>query len=136
MIRRDYIMKLVQQLLESLFLLLNNKGLDDTTKKEQLEKFYKDYLGEDRDYYYSNDRDVLISFLETKYRDELLYRIEMLSEIMYQDGIWEQEIGKREVLLRKALSLLLYLDENGNTYSIVRQGKLDTIREVLKSYEN
>lgn len=131
MIRRDYIMKLVQQLLDSLFLLLNEKGIDEFERQKRLASLYKYYLGEDRAYYSSNNIQNILDFLEEKYSDELIHRVEMLSEVMYQDAMMEKDPKVKVSLLKKTLLLLSYLDENGDTYSLVRQGKVEFIRKEL-----
>ena len=129
MLKRDYILKLIEQLTDAIFLLLNKKDIDEDLRKYQLENFYKDYIGNASEYYLTSSLDDISKFIETRYGgEEVLYRIEMLSEIMYQDGMLESDPLKKEIKLLKDLSLLEYLDENSNTYSIVRQGKIEEIK--------
>lgn len=133
MLRRDFIMKLIQQLMDSLFLLLNEKGMDDDMRKAQLEKFYGDYVGQTQAFYLNASIEEISSFLDEKYGDEeLIYRMEMLSEIMYQDGMLEKDTNKKNAKLLKTLSLLDYLDEYSNTYSVVRVGKIEEIKSILQ----
>lgn len=133
MLRRDFIMKLIQQLMDSLFLLLNEKGLDDDMRKAQLEKFYGDYVGQTQTFYLNASIEEISGFLDEKYGDEeVIYRMEMLSEIMYQDGMLEKDIEVRNAKLLKTLSLLDYLNEYSNTYSVVREGKIEEIKSILQ----
>lgn len=136
MLRKDYIMKLIQQLIESLFLLMNRDDLDDDKRKELFDSFYNDYLSQSQDYYLNASLDNILVHLDTKYgHEEEQYRIEMLSEIMYQDAMMEEESTLKELKLVKALSLFEYLENNSNTYSLVRIGRMDEIKLLLsKSY--
>lgn len=133
MLKRDYIMKLIQQLMDSIFLLLNKQDVDDIYRRKQLEKFYSDYVGQSAEFYLSTSIDKISNFLEDKYgKEEVLFRIEMLSEIMYQDGMLEIDIDKKELKLLKDLSLLEYIEENSNTYSLVRMGKINEIKSIFR----
>lgn len=126
-------MKLIQQMMDSLFLLLNKKDIDDAQRQIELEKFYKDYLGETRDFYTKSSLEDTISYLKEKYGDEdLFFRLQMLSEIMYQDGMLESEERTKELKLLKTLPLLDYLEEYSNTYSLVRVGKIEELNALLK----
>lgn len=137
MLRRDYIMKLIQQLMDSLFLLLNTKDMDDDLRREELDKFYKNYIGETVHFYQNSSIADIVAFVEDKYgKEEVLYRIEMLSEIMYHDSMLELNIDEQRKKLTKALSVFDYLEENSNTYSIVRAGKIDELKDKLRAIDN
>lgn len=135
MLKRDYIMKLVQQMLDALMLLLNEQGLDDVDKQKSLERFYSDYLGERREFYIDSELVEIVNYLTQKYGDELMLRLDMLSEIMYQDGMLERNMSERVSILKSTFSILLYLRENDNTYSLIREGKIDSIRKELEQLQ-
>lgn len=133
MLKRDYIIKLIQQLMDSIFLLLNKQDVDEDYKKNQLERFYADYVGQSAEFYLSAPIDKISNFLEEKYgKEEAPFRIEMLSEIMFQDGMLETDLDKKELKLLKDLSLLEYIEDTSNTYSLVRIGKIDEIKSMFK----
>lgn len=137
MLRRDYIMKLIQQMMDSLFLLLNKKDMNDDLRREELGKFYKNYIGETAHFYQNSSMEDIVAFVEDKYgKEEVLYRIEMLSEIMYHDSMLELNIEEQQKKLTKALSVFDYLEENSNTYSIVRAGKIDELKDKLRAIDN
>lgn len=133
MIRRDYIMKLIQQLSESLFLLSKDESLDEIERQNRLQEYYKDYLGMDIEFLESNNVETIILSLRERYGDELLLRVEMLSDIMYVDVTSLNEVTGDRKLLLQTLQLLSYVDDNSDTYSLVRQGKIDEIRRKLDS---
>jgi len=132
MLRKDYIMKLIQQMIDSLFLLLNKKDMDEDERKEQLSQLYKSYTGEAEIFYLNTPLKDILIFLEKEYgQEEVLYRIEMLSEIMYHDGMLENDPETKKLKLLKTLSLLNFLEERSNTYSITRIGKIDKIKSCF-----
>lgn len=133
MIRRDYIMKLIQQLSESLFLLSKDETLDEIERQNRLQEYYKDYLGTDIEFLESSAVETIILSLRERYGDELLLRVEMLSDIMYVDATSVNEAIENRKLLLQTLHLLSYVDDMSNTYSLVRQGKIDEIRRRLDS---
>ena len=58
--------------------------------------------------------------------EELLTRIDMLSELLYQDALLK-ESEEQKYLLRKSLFLLNYLDTHSDTFSFERRGKIGEI---------
>lgn len=131
MLKRDYIMKLIQQLLDSLFLLLNEKDIDNVEREKKLNKFYASYLGESSEFYYANSTDEILMYLKEQYHDEFLQRVEMLSDIMYADAMMKEKNELKYKLLEKTLYLMQYLDTNSDTYSLVRKGKIDTLLDEI-----
>lgn len=133
MIQRDYIIRLIQQLIDSLFMLFDKKNLSEEELSNQLENMYVDYLDESKIFYRESSMDDVISFLQKRYGDdEYLYRIEMLTEIMYQDGMHDNDKSEKQETLLKALELLVYLDNYSNMYSLVREGKMEAIKKELE----
>ncbi len=127
MLKRDYIMKLIQQLFDSLFLLLNEKDIDNVEREKKLNEFYASYLGESSEFYYASSTDEILMYLKEQYHDEFLQRVEMLSDIMYADGMMKEKSELKYKLLEKTLYFMQYLDANSDTYSLVRKGKIDTL---------
>lgn len=133
MIQRDYIIRLIQQLIDSLFMLFDKMDLNEEELSNQLENMYIDYLDQSKIFYRESSMDDVISFLQNRYGDdEYLYRIEMLTEIMYQDGMHDNNKSEKQETLLKALELLVYLDNYSNVYSLVREGKMEAIKKELK----
>lgn len=120
-------MKLIQQLQDSLFLLLSEKDLTDSERERGLKDFYISYLGQVDDFYYTSTVDEILVYLKQQYRDELLQRVEMLSDILYADVIAKEKSELKQKLLEKALFFMQYLDENSDTYSLERKGKIEVL---------
>lgn len=132
MLKRDYIMKLIQQLLDSLFLLLNEGDIDNVERERKLKGFYASYLGESSEFYYTSTTDIILNYLKEQYHDELLQRVEMLSDIMYADVMLKEKSELRNILLEKTLFFMQYLDTNSDTYSLIRKGKIDALLDEIK----
>ena len=62
--------------------------------------------------------------------EELLTRIDMLSELLYQDALLK-ESEEQKYLLRKSLFLLNYLDTHSDTFSFERRGKIGEIEKKI-----
>ena len=133
MLQRDYIMKLIQQMIDSLFLLLNKQDIDENERKSQLNDFYNNYVGGTQNFYINTPVKDIITYIEQEYgKEEVIYRIEMLTEIMYQDSMLEEDLNTKKSKMEQNLALLNYLEENSNTYSMVRVGKIDELKKFLK----
>ncbi len=133
MIQRDYIIRLIQQLIDSLFMLFDKMDLNEEEISNLLENMCTDNLDKSKIFYRESSMDDVISFLQNRYGDdEYLYRIEMLTEIMYQDGMHDNNKSEKQETLLKALELLVYLDNYSNVYSLVREGKMEAIKKELK----
>lgn len=135
MLQRDYIMKLIQQMIDSLFLLLNKKDIDEDERKSQLNDFYRSYVRGTQDFYVNAPINDILAFIEEEYgKEELIYRVEMLTEIMYQDSMLEDDLKNKKSKMSQNLALLNYLEENSNTYSMLRVGKIDELKKLLKEF--
>lgn len=118
--------------MDQLFLLLNREDIDEELKKAELGKFYKAYIGETQEFYLNSSQQEILAHLKDEYGvEELITRVEMLSEILYQDGMLESNLEKKSMKLLKTLSFLDYLDEYSGIYSIVREGKIEEIKTML-----
>lgn len=133
MLQRDYIMKLIQQMIDSLFLLLNKQDIDENERKSQLNDFYNNYVRGTQNFYINTPVKDIITYIEQEYgKEEVIYRIEMLTEIMYQDSMLEEDLNTKKSKMEQNLALLNYLEENSSTYSMVRVGKIDELKKFLK----
>lgn len=136
MIHRDYIIRLIQQLIDSLFMLLDKKDLNEEEYLNQLDKICEDYLDNDADYFLKASIEDIATSLQQRYgKEEYLYRIEMLTEIMFQDGMHGADEPLKYAKVSKVLELLAYLESYGNIYSLVREGRIEVVRKELEQYD-
>lgn len=132
MIERDYILRILQQFFELLERLIHNKAKQGTGQTQTtLDTLYGSFLGRPAEFYKENSLDEIIqSFGETDH----LPKIEMLSELLYQDALLKEEGEARRTILGKSLSLFEYLDAHSTTYSVSRQQKINEVRREMAGH--
>lgn len=132
MLQRDYIMRLLQDFVEALEKLVEERGKHDGPELQlQLQSIYRAYFNHPHTFYYNQDAEYILNDLGQNYGgEELLTRIEMLSELLYQDALLK-EPEEQNYLLRKSLYLLIYLDEHSDTFSFERRGKISEIEKKI-----
>jgi len=127
MLERDYIQRLLRKFFEDLSLYLSRKRKGD---EDQMETFYTNYFHPSEFYIKNNKEDVLKSLSEYE-KDEEEYRMEMLAELLCQDGL-QREDGNKIDLLQKSLFLYTRLDELSTTYSFERKRKIQEIQGIIE----
>lgn len=125
-------MRLLQDFTEAL-----EKLVEERHKKEgpelqlQIQGIYRAYFNHPHTFYYTQDAEYILNDLGQNYGEkELLTRIDMLSELIYQDALLK-ETEEQRYLLRKSLYLLKYLDKHSDTFSFERRGKISEIEKKV-----
>lgn len=134
MYKRDYILKMVQQIYSAIARLLNDDDRGLTERQKDVEAMYS-MFGGDADYFRSADVEEILRDL-TKFEDDYAERVEMLAEVMYADA--RLFIGNYEIrrdIIAKSLALYNYADEHFGEYSIERIGRMAELQEMLKIYQ-
>ena len=110
----------------------------DTTRiQERFDEMYRQFFRKSADYFYALDKDAILDELT---KDELseseqCAMLQMLSELLYQDGLIKKDTVEKISLLDKSLFLLKYLESNSKTYSWDREQKMNDIIKILTEYE-
>ena len=132
MLQRDYIMRLLQQFFETLEKLVEERDKKNGPELQlQLQSIYRAYFNHPPTFYYDQDAEYILNEMRQNYGgEELLTRINMLSELLHQDALLK-EPEEQKYLLRKSLFLLKYLDEHSNTFSFERKGKIEEIEKKI-----
>ncbi|WP_455669631.1 hypothetical protein [Phocaeicola sp.] len=132
MLQRDYIMRLVREFVEAL-----EKLVEERDKKEEselqlhLQSIYRAYFNHPHTFYYEQDAEYILNDLRQNYEgEEFLTRIDMLSQLIYQDALLKER-EEQVYLLRKSLYLLNYLDSHSDTFSFERRGKISEIEKKI-----
>lgn len=125
-------MRLLQQFVEALEKLVEERGKKDGPELQlQLQSIYRAYFNHPHTFYYDQDAEYILNDLGQNYGgEELLTRIDMLSELLHQDALLK-ESEEQAYLLRKSLFLLKYLDEHSDTFSFERRGKISEIEKKI-----
>ena len=124
MLQRDYIMRLVRQFIEALEKLVEEKKKEDGPEFQlKIQSIYRAY---------EQDAEYILTDLSQDYEgQEFLTRIDMLSELLYQDALLK-EPDEKKYLLAKALYLKEYLDSHSDTFSFERRNKINEIKKLLE----
>ncbi|GFI01042.1 hypothetical protein [uncultured Phocaeicola sp.] len=125
-------MRLLQQFFETLEKLVEERDKKNGPELQlQLQSIYRAYFNHPPTFYYDQDAEYILNEMRQNYGgEELLTRINMLSELLHQDALLK-EPEEQKYLLRKSLFLLKYLDEHSNTFSFERKGKIEEIEKKI-----
>ena len=125
-------MRLLQQFFEALEKLVEERDKKNGPELQlQLQSIYRAYFNHPPTFYYDQDAEYILNEMRQNYGgEELLTRINMLSELLHQDALLK-EPEEQKYLLRKSLFLLKYLDEHSNTFSFERKGKIEEIEKKI-----
>ena len=92
MLQRDYIMRLVRQFIEALEKLVEEKKKEDGPEFQlKIQSIYRAYFNHSHHFYYEQDAEYILTDLSQDYEgQEFLTRIDMLSELLYQDALLKE----------------------------------------------
>jgi len=135
MIERDYIMRMLQDFFIMIAKIMRRKEetLDMTPIQESFYDMYKQFFRHSAEHFYAMEKEEILAELA---KDELSETeqhamIQMLAELLYQDGLIKNDTVVKIPLLEKSLFLLSYLDKNSKTFSWEREQKIDDIHKIL-----
>ena len=133
MLERDYIKRLIRQFFEAIEKLKEEKEKEDIpTVQLQVNSMYTAYFLKSASFFYEQDTEFAIQYLASSFSpDELLERVEMLSELFYQDALLKATHEARKDLLKKSLSLLTFLDTHSDTFSFERRAKMANLQALI-----
>jgi len=138
MIERDYIMRILQEFFAALAKVVRQKEEDNNTAdiQERFDAMYRQFFHASPDsFYYANNEIILADILEESDSDgDAEARMQMLSELLYQDALIKKDLQLRYVLLDKALYLLMYLENTSRTFSWERGQKIADITKMRNEF--
>lgn len=135
MIHKDYLLRILQQFFEEIAKYLRNKKeyeIENPQLQTQLTGLYTTFFNQTADFYISKSADEIITSFDEQ---ERLIKIEMLSELIYQDALLKPQGETRQQLLQKSLDLFEYLNAHSATYSIPREQEMEQIKHLIRSEE-
>ena len=137
MIESDYIMRMLQMFFDAIAKVLNRNvpGIvpDIPELQKSFNEMYHQFFKKSPDHYYGIEKEEILNEIENEgCSDKDAYaKIQMLSELLYQDAIIKNNLHERFALLEKALYLLEYLDLKSRTFSWDRGGRINDIKMAL-----
>lgn len=131
MLRRDYLLKMLQELTAALARMLHDDERTLTERQKELMALYR-MLGRDAEYFRSSTTDEILAELASQGDDGYLQRIEMAAELLYADS--HLFVGSHNLLTdirRRALDLYEYLDQRSDDFSLTRTQRIEELRRSL-----
>ena len=138
MVERDYIMRLLQDFFSMLAKLVRLKveEPDVTRLQERFDEMYRQFFRHEAGHFYETEKEDILEELDREELSETEQHamIQMLSELLYQDGLIKKDISEKCMLLEKSLFLMQYLERYSKTYSWDREQKMSDIIKILTEY--
>ena len=134
MFEKDYLMRLIQTLLDAINKIVNSidKG-DIEGAKTQLSDSYR-LLGNEEDYFSKTDYKELIEFFKSK-EGNYLKRVEFLAELIYLEATIEEDKILKYEKFKKSKKLFEYYSEFSKEYSFEINNKLVFIKNELDGFK-
>ncbi len=142
MLRRDYILKLIQDLFAAISNLLEGEG-DVLRRQREIEALYTEF-GADKDFFRSASEPEMVTRVvkvaaegsglspEEVPQDELLKRLELLAILLYADfKVSELSDGLRRDVAERSLVLFLRVDASSEDFSFDRINKINELQTFL-----
>lgn len=128
MIQQDYFIRVIREFFEALARAMSQPAPEERSKA--VHSLYEQYLGS-YEFYQNATAEEAMDHITALYPEEQrLQRMEMLAELYYAEAaLRATPIG--QTLLERALTLFTYIDRHSNTFSIMRQQKIDAIRHRI-----
>lgn len=133
MLNRDYILRLIQMFYEALEKFLEKvPELEPDDIKQQFDTFYLSYFRKESQFFYEGNIDDIMNYFSSEVpADERVARMEMLANLLYRDGLTQSSQEIKDNLLTKSLALLNRVENESDTYSLVRKSRIVEIQSYL-----
>jgi hypothetical protein len=133
MFEKDYLMKLIQTLLDAINKIINSIDKEDIEgAKKQISDSYR-LLGNEEDYFSKTDYKELIEFFKSK-EGNYLKRVKFLAEFIYLEATIEENKILKYEKFEKSKKLFEYYSEFSKEYSFEINNKLVFIKNELESF--
>lgn len=140
MIQRDYILKMLEEFFQAMAKIVRHReagGLGGVASlQERFNRVYEQFFRQPAEHFYAlGKEDILDDIWEANSEQDAYAKMQMLSELFYQDALIKDDIPERCQLLEKSLYLLRFIQQNSRTYSWEREIKMADIRKRIDEYE-
>jgi hypothetical protein len=133
MFEKDYLMKLIQTLLDAINKIINSIDKEDIEgAKNQISDSYR-LLGNEEDYFSKTYYKELIEFFKSK-EGNYLKRVKFLAEFIYLEATIEENKILKYEKFEKSKKLFEYYSEFSKEYSFEINNKLVFIKNELEGF--
>jgi hypothetical protein len=134
MFEKDYLMRLIQTLMDAINRIVNSINKDDIEgAKIQLSDSFK-LLGNQEEYFYKTEYEELIEFFKLE-EGNYLKRVEFLAELIYLDATIEEDKTSKFEKFEKSKNLFQHYIEYSKEYSFDINNKLILIKSELEKFK-
>ena len=134
MFEKDYLMRLIQTLMDAINRIVNSIDKDDIEgAKIQLSDSFR-LLGNQDEYFYNTEYEELIEFFKLE-EGNYLKRVEFLAELIYLDATIEEEKTSKFEKFEKSKNLFQHYIEYSKEYSFDLNNKLILIKNELEKFK-
>ena len=93
---------------------------------------YASYFNKDRDWFIQADTEEITTF----FADDPIYKLEMLTELIYWDARRLTDAGIQAILYRKSIELYEVIDIRSQEFSMDRMNRTTELKQWLTTYED
>lgn len=93
---------------------------------------YASYFNKDRDWFIQADTEEITTF----FADDPIYKLEMLTELIYRDARRLTDAGSQAILYRKIIELYEVIDIRSQEFSMDRMNRTTELKQWLTTYED
>ncbi|MDO6736242.1 hypothetical protein [Wenyingzhuangia sp. 2_MG-2023] len=132
MYKKDYILRLITTLTDALNEIVHGIKNDDTEDaKIKIDQCYK-MLGNDSTFFLKQNTEDIRDFFDSK-EEGIMDKLNLLSKIMYQDSLLENNKDQKIKIMKKSILLLEYHIDHSKEYYFEDINKLSVMKNNLKS---
>ena len=134
MFEKDYLMRLIQTLMDAINRIVNSIDKDDIEgAKIQLSDSFR-LLGNQDEYFYNTEYEELIEFFKLE-EGNYIKRVEFLAEFIYLDATIEEDKTSKFEKFEKSKNLFQHYIEYSKEYSFDLNNKLILIKNELEKFK-
>lgn len=129
--REDYIIRVIQEFGDALMRIINKKHPHGELQSDQsFNDLFSTYLGESRAFFINADLNGIVEFFE-KDPTNSLQKLNMLSNLFYEEILNQNISPHRFALIIKTLDIYDYLNKNTKEFSLERNQNEQALRFLL-----
>ena len=138
MISRDYIVRILQEFFDAIVKAMHKdipgQEPDLSRVQERFNDIYRQFFRCPAEHFYRTSKEDILEELDDEGQGNMLAKVQMLSELLYQDALIKADLNDRCELLEKSLFLTEYLDCNSRTFSWDRGQRIGDIKKMLAEF--
>ena len=129
MIRKDYILRQIGQILEALIRKFSDiRAGNDSYNPDEIQDLYLKYFNKDAAFFKALSTDEITGFFKENYdAGEVFARLQVLSELWYGEG----QVTHNQQLQLKATALMQYIKDESGTFDWDLNRRLDEMKKNL-----